>query len=564
MEQVADTWLDRASVRAGYLFEKAIFPALGKSLEMGLAMLTWLNGWIMYIMYYLLTRIPRLILSNLKIFIFLLFVFRPSLVVDTVVWALMCYLRMTKWNHYIGWFLETTINTPEPVIHTTPLQEETWFYSDWVTTETLLVSLAGAVLFLLWSLFVMFLVVIYLVCKPNKIRRMCGHGYMVEKAMEGSVPVNTPSPDFVAEIWVQMPGLFSTKVRSQTAVRVGDKILTTAHGLAGAAKIYLRYEGKEREITETPKMLEDDLVWVSYTPFSDFSMGAGKLAKYSSNQYCCAHNGRLQTYGRLSNSTVLGYVNYSGTTLPGFSGCPYYSNKTIFGIHRGSGAINDGYDAAYIHALLTQAPKKESVGFSTDVQEIFKELTEQAGALEYRRTANDYYVIKIGGRYQTYGEEEFEAAFSRFNKKKSVDPELNLEADFAQIKKYLAEQAKALEVPVVQRPEPVPVVAAATSFQDAENYKRTSVPAMQEAGPCLKQEESVVLPNSEQLGGQTDLKLLEDLGKTKAGLIFLRALRSAVSRCTSDDLQNWTTLTRTMSLSTPELLALKRLMISES
>nr|UGO57251.1 MAG: hypothetical protein 1 [Riboviria sp.] len=268
----------------------------------------------------------------------------------------------------------------------------------------------------------MLFVVVGLIMKPRRVRRVCEHGFVVERSMEGSNALHSPNPGFILEVWVQHAG--GKKFRAGTAFRVEGFIFTATHVVVGADRVWFRFGNEEREVTEKPTQIDLDVARYSYEPFSSWQLGSGKLAPRFTNQFCKVHNGDFETYGRLTKSLVVGMVEYTGTTLPSFSGAPYFVGRTVYGIHMGAGVVNQGYDAAFIRVLLSSIPKKESAGegFTSDPQELYEEMMRSGKELEYRHMSNDYYVVRIGDAYQTYDEEEFERTFARYNKRNTGQP----------------------------------------------------------------------------------------------------------------------------------------------
>lgn len=58
------------------------------------------------------------------------------------------------------------------------------------------------------------------------------------------------------------------------------------------------------------------------------------------------------TVGLLKHSQDYGLVEYSGTTLNGYSGSGYYAGNRLVGIHNRGGSVNGGFSASYVMTLL--------------------------------------------------------------------------------------------------------------------------------------------------------------------------------------------------------------------
>lgn len=113
------------------------------------------------------------------------------------------------------------------------------------------------------------------------------------------------------------------------------------------------------EIKEVPVdkvvELEGDVVMVSadYAPIGVAQAKVSKSPIYGKDtQMVSITNGVQLSLGPLSAAPSFGSVVYGGSTVAGFSGAPYYANKTVYGMHIGSGSYNVGYEMAYLHMLV--------------------------------------------------------------------------------------------------------------------------------------------------------------------------------------------------------------------
>lgn len=70
-------------------------------------------------------------------------------------------------------------------------------------------------------------------------------------------------------------------------------------------------------------------------------------------------NGVQRSVGPLVASKSFGSVVYSGSTCGGFSGAPYHSGRTVFGMHTGAAAVNFGYEAGYLRVLTVRKEDSE-------------------------------------------------------------------------------------------------------------------------------------------------------------------------------------------------------------
>lgn len=413
------------------------------------------------------------------------------------------------------------------------------------TDPTILYCLIGAgVLNVL-----LLLAVIALIMKPNRVERVCDHGFRVEKAMEGSVPVKAESPDFVAEVWT----LVGREVqRTQTAFRVGNRILTAHHGLKGKARAWLKFRGEMEEIDlSTVKEMDLDLVCFSYTPFSRWQMGSGKLATMSMPQYCKVHNGDFEVYGRTHPAFVVGMLDFDGTTLPSYSGAPYFVGRKIFGMHVGGSTFkNTGYDAAYINMLFESYVGESNDSFTTDPEELYKEMTKKGEELRYRNMGNDYYTVEVGGKFRMYDEQTFERIKERYTMRNTGQAKYEPESiDW--------DKLKGLQSVAQERLKPT----AAFAYQDSENCQEPAVSVMTAAGPSCAapkapvSREPVVIPiPSCHTPPPTGLKSVPMPGQK-----LRHAQQNALSRTTFEDLQTLINLIQRNRLTVLELRGLQNL-----
>lgn len=260
---------------------------------------------------------------------------------------------------------------------------------------------------LVYMTFVQFALIVFLILKPRRVSRVCEHGFVVEKTVQGSEYHEVEAPDFIGEVWGKTGWSWT---RRGTFFRVGPLLYTTAHNVAGCDQVKFRYRGKEQIVEGKPTEYDLDFITYDYLPFSHWQMGSGKFVKYFAPSYVACHNGSLQSYGMLSMSPEVGFVQYSGSTTPGFSGAPYFANRRIYGMHTGWGVLNKGFCGAWMHSVLTSTVVRESTqddSYLTDPSQILRKAQEK-GEMEYRYMGNDYVSVRAEGRYYTLSEDEFE------------------------------------------------------------------------------------------------------------------------------------------------------------
>lgn len=358
---------------------------------------------------------------------------------------------------------------PEPIV----------IVESWYNAPVLL----GLIVYALFST----MAILFLILRPGKVVRMCGHGFLVERSVEGSVPFCAKPPDFQGLVYVQLNG---KKQRSGVYIRVGDTLYTPKHVIDRAEKVWFVYKDQEAEIPIAAfTEVEEDLYSVPETHISSWQMGSGRFVKYSNETFATVNNGELATFGRLTPSKVVGYVEYGGTTLAGFSGAPYCVGKQILGIHLGADRSNMGYDGAHLHSLRVGVQRREGAvstpesgsDFTTDPEELFRRACE--AGLEYKRMPNDFYQVRVGREYRLYEEDEFERLYDRYERKRR-------RGETAAAPRVVPETA--LQV----RPEPA--VSASFTYQDAENLSRPAATVMEVAGRSSQPDPAVVALQSIQ------------------------------------------------------------------
>lgn len=398
---------------------------------------------------------------------------------------------------------------------------------------------------------ILVIVIIFLILKPNKVRRVCEHGFVVERSVEGSTPVNTSCPDFVCEVWCQFAG---RRTRMGTAFRIGHRVYTAMHVIQGAEKCFLRAGDREVEVAVSAfKQYDVDIAYCDYDHI--LMMASGKFVKRFTSVYCMVNNGSTQTMGYITLHPVVGHVEYSGTTLPSYSGAPYFVGRTVYGMHVGAGQVNVGVDAAFLHALETTVCVKEASEFSTDPSELQEEFRRSGGKMEARLMPNEMYSVRVQGQYRVYDEETYNRVAEKFANLQDF-PAYRGEASWEEIGlKPLTCDKQAGEL--VVKPT---TAAAAFTYQDSENCVWPAAGVTPVAGPVSTEPLVSVAPPKPQL----DIPIVSKppAGTTQAvsiGRKLMDAQLSVVSRSTSNDIVGMLELLRKVRPTVMELRALNML-----
>jgi len=187
-----------------------------------------------------------------------------------------------------------------------------------------------------------------------------------------------------------------------------------------------------------------------------------------------------RTIGHLDQHPQFGFVKYTGSTIKGFSGAPYYFGRVVFGMHLGSDSSNIGYDGAFLRSELrpSRVIKKQLNLTTEDSAEWLIEQSERFQDLDYTRSPfdPDVYKVRVGGQYHIVDSEVMDRVLKGSKRKEvtSIDylpetlfvdgvkakPEVELskesDPETAMVKGLLNEWGK---TSIVRESKPVPVVA---------------------------------------------------------------------------------------------------------
>lgn len=123
------------------------------------------------------------------------------------------------------------------------------------------------------------------------------------------------------------------------------------------------------------------------------------------------------TVGNIFHDNSFGYVEYTATTKPGYSGCGYYVGGRLLGIHTIGGKKNLGFSASYALMCLRQALGQKAESTEDWLTEI-KERGEDFPEFE-RYTDEDEIRVRYKGQYHLVSSSTAERIFGKswFNHK---------------------------------------------------------------------------------------------------------------------------------------------------
>nr|UKZ11866.1 hypothetical protein [Guadeloupe mosquito virus] len=266
--------------------------------------------------------------------------------------------------------------------------------------------------------------------------------YVSEKAMPGSsFEVAKVLPTFQAMVMASLDGI-TYHVMGQ-CFWVDEGLVTAAHVIEGFEYLCI-YKDEEKRIEVGPKTFEigngDYAVCRNPTLITQkLGLSKAKFARLAVEKDAglsvnITAMGK-RTIGFLDRHPQFGYVRYSGSTIKGFSGAPYYFGRTIFGMHLGSDSKNLGYDGAFLKTELKPSRViRNQLNLRTeDSASFLEQQLERYEEVEYSRSPYnpDEYKVRIGGMYHIVDEEVLSTVLKRRSAKRA-------QGDL----QYLAEQAE--------------------------------------------------------------------------------------------------------------------------
>nr|QVG74742.1 hypothetical protein 1 [Virus sp.] len=148
-----------------------------------------------------------------------------------------------------------------------------------------------------------------------------------------------------------------------------------------------------------------------------------------------------RSIGFLSEHPQFGYIEYTGSTIKGFSGAPYYFGKTVFGMHIGSQNNNLGYDAAYLRSELkpSRVVKKDLALSTEDSATWLEEQIDRYEDFIWIRSPYDpdEYKVKVGGMYHIVDSEVLDTLLSKRKGSKRTSKIDNLDTEAVSRETYL-------------------------------------------------------------------------------------------------------------------------------
>ncbi|APG75912.1 hypothetical protein 1 [Wuhan arthropod virus 4] len=218
-----------------------------------------------------------------------------------------------------------------------------------------------------------------------------------EKVKPSSILIKPERPTFQAAIYGELNGAW---VRSGQAFKVRHQLITAYHVVESFQRLRLVTSSGEIDMaSERFRWVEGDVAFCLLTPQENqiLALTEAKLANHefasNSGLIVKATGFNNSSYGFLKEYPAFGYVEYAGSTVPGFSGCPYVVGPKVYGMHLGGGVENLGLNGAYLDMLVRR--KDES---SEDY--LFGQI-EKHEKYDYQQSPYDpdEFRLRIGGKY---------------------------------------------------------------------------------------------------------------------------------------------------------------------
>lgn len=238
--------------------------------------------------------------------------------------------------------------------------------------------------------------------------------FTAERAMQGSDLIPTKSlPKFQALIYSKEGAYIGM------CCRIEGAILTAAHVLERLEESFeirtdLGTVTVNSEAINYVNCLDLAFVKLDEKQFSVLGLTKGNLANIAvlegDSFYAMITGFGLYSMGTVTFNNSFGMVTYTGSTAGGFSGAPYVSNKTIYGIHTGAGAINLGISAAYIRMLLSEQLEDTAEWLENE----FANQKKRGQKIDFRTSPGDPDMVefRVGREYHMVDAEIFFRAYN--------------------------------------------------------------------------------------------------------------------------------------------------------
>lgn len=299
----------------------------------------------------------------------------------------------------------------------------------------------------------------------------------MEKMRPGSVIESvTVKPKFQVDIWVRAEETVFVKQGQGFLTKFG--LATAYHVVENAYEVKLvshadyliikgdRFEQVESDIGLAKLLAHETLkLQLKTARLVEFGLnhGSGLLV-------------RVQAFGAMTmgkldpDRSAFGLTLYSGSTIGGFSGSPYYVGNCVYGMHIGGNSVNVGYEAAYVHMVCSK-------GLESTEDYLIEQITRHQDYDWERNPYNpDEARVRVGGKYYTVEVDTMEQIQRVKPKKAGLYHKPTYEPEAALLE-------KAEDLPLTPR--------GALTYDDQKNLNRPVMPGVVSAQALGHQQPSI-------------------------------------------------------------------------
>lgn len=198
--------------------------------------------------------------------------------------------------------------------------------------------------------------------------------------------------------------------------RQQDKLRAPIHVISGATHIACFVtEGKQhvlKSVCPVPDFKESPVSDVCVAPYVQSALPHLRSVDVSPlyadqivGHLASGHPTDNASTGVVKHSELFGYLEYAGSTRPGFSGCLLMNGKKAVGMHVGGGRANLAVDLSYLEKL--------SLYYVPETEEFFIQNIVEKGYFDRaikRKVAPDVWSIKHRGKYYFIDDDTYEEA----------------------------------------------------------------------------------------------------------------------------------------------------------
>lgn len=233
---------------------------------------------------------------------------------------------------------------------------------------------------------------------------------MPESIRVGSPLFPAAQPQYLVGIYgITGRGAGARKTLIATGFAYKHWICTAQHAVCDStfSKILVEYQGTFLDPGEWFHAGPDLSVCVNKPIWSIPACKIDTVDAPTHSQIVASCAGNNSSMGLLKHvpKIAMGFVEYTGSTLPGFSGAPYMNGQKVLGMHLGGGTTgNYGYSASYIDMCLKRMNRPESSELAF-IRRVLK--STRKSDFEYERHLDET-CVRVGGRYMVLDNADFD------------------------------------------------------------------------------------------------------------------------------------------------------------